>query len=304
MFQSRLALAVLILTGVSIFAVQAAETGPVSAPAEAQWFSLGSLKLASLHDAAYIIPNDGKILGVDAGPASVAKVLAKAGAPTQTITLSVNALLVKIPGHVVLIDTGLGPQAHGGLMESLVKAGVSADEVTDVLITHTHEDHVGGLVTAEGKLAYPKAAVRMSAKEWAWMQSQPDAKAIVTAIAPQIQVFELGTQLLPGITPIAIKGHTPGHVGYEIASGKSQLLDIGDTAHSSIVSLADPDWIMSFDGDRVLGRTSRRATLARLAKTHELVFSPHFPFPGVGRVVASGTGFTWQPMSTAPNVAP
>jgi glyoxylase-like metal-dependent hydrolase (beta-lactamase superfamily II) len=304
MFQSRLALAVLILAGVSITAVQAEETGPVSVPAEAQWFSLGSLKLASLHDAAYIIPNDGKILGVDARPGAVAKVLAKAGAPTQRIALSVNALLVKIPGHIVLIDAGLGSQAHGGMMESLVKAGVSADEVTDILITHTHGDHVGGLVTAEGKLAYPKAVVRMSAKEWAWMQSQSDAKAIVTAITPQIQVFEPGTQLLPGITPIAIKGHTPGHVGYEIVSGQSRLLDIGDTAHSSIISLADPDWIMGFDGDRALGRASRRATLAQLAKTHELVFSPHFPFPGVGKVAANGSTFTWQPMSTATKVAP
>jgi hypothetical protein len=66
-------------------------------------------------------------------------------------------------------------------------------------------------------------------------------------------------------------------------------------AHSSVISLAKPDWTMGFDKDAALSNATRRATLARLAKDQELVFAPHFPFPGIGRVAADGDGFQWKP---------
>lgn len=288
-------LSLLVAAALSGASVAAVETGPVATTPEARWFTLGTLQLASLHDASFVAANDGKIIGQDVGPDAVAKVLAKAGAPGDSIALSVNALLVKLPGRVVLIDSGLGPMAKGVLAASLVSAGIAAGDVTDVLITHTHGDHIGGLATADGKPAFPNATVRMATKEWAWMQAAPGSAALVKIIAPQVKTFEPGAVLAPGIASVAIDGHTPGHVGYEVSSGTARLLDIGDTAHSSIVSLAEPDWAMGFDDDKAQGKLSRRATLTRLAASHELVFSPHFPFPGVGRVTASGKGFAWSP---------
>jgi hypothetical protein len=72
------------------------------------------------------------------------------------------------------------------------------------------------------------------------------------------------------------------------------MLDIGDLAHSSIVSLEKPEWAVQFDNDSTLAKTTRRATLTRLAKDQELVYAPHFPFPGVGHIVAAGNGFAWM----------
>ena len=270
---------------------QEAPKGPTGA---ATPFRLGTLELATLRDADFAVPNDGKTFGADVGPAEVAKVLTAGGAPTDKIHVSIDALLVRTAGHVVVLDTGLGNPAVSGLILSLKLAGVSPDQVTDVLITHTHGDHVGGVATADHKPAFPNAKIRMSAKEWAWMQSQPGAKTLAAIIAPQVQTFEPGQTVLPGITAVAIAGHTPGHVGYEVASGRAHLLDIGDTAHSSVISLARPDWVMGFDSDPVVGKASRRALLTRLAASHELIFSPHFPYPGVGRVVVAGDGFAWQ----------
>ena len=289
---ARLALAV--VAGALAALPLPAEAGPVPAQPAASAFPLGGLRLYALRDARNEVANDGRTFGVGAGPAAVSAVLSTAGRPTDTIDLAVDALLVVEPGHVILIDTGLGPKAHGVFLASLKAAGYSPADVTDVLITHSHGDHVGGLLGPDGALAFPKAFIRMSAKEWAWMQTEGRSD-MVRKIAPAIRTFEPGAPILPGVTPIALGGHTPGHVGYEILSDGARLFDIGDTAHSSVISLARPDWVNGYDNDAVEGKASRRATLDMLSKSHELVFAPHFPFPGIGRIEAAGTGYAWKP---------
>lgn len=258
-------------------------------------FPLGKLELTALHDKNNALPNDGKVMGVDVGEKAVAEVLSAAGAPTDNIKLSVDALLVKDGSKVILLDTGLGPNAQGQLISSLAKAGYKPEQITDVLITHVHGDHVGGLLTADGKPAFPQATVQISAPDWAWLQTLPKMKALAEAIQPQVKTFKPGDQVLPGITSVPLPGHTPGHVGYQIASGKQRLLDIGDSAHSSIVSLTKPEWAIAYDNDRQEGIANRKALLAKLAADRELIFAPHFPFPGVGHIVAKGDHYVFQP---------
>lgn len=263
------------------------------APA-ARPFHVGKLSVTALHDAQIIVANDGKTFGLGASPRRVAKVLSAAGVPADRITLSTSALLVRSGGRVILLDTGVGPKYHGHLLASLKLAGVSPGEVTDVLITHPHPDHVGGLLDAQGRLAFPAATIRMASAAWAWMKQQAPA-AMISAFAPRIQTFEPGEQIVPGIRSLSLPGHTPGHVGYEIISGHARLMDMGDVAHSSIVSLARPQWPIEFDVDHALAGATREKTLTTLARSGEWVFAPHFPFPGVGHVVAAGRGFAWNP---------
>lgn len=256
-------------------------------------FHVGALSLTSLHDTQIVVANDGKTFGLGVSTRAVANVLRAAGAPTDRITLSVNDLLVRSGRQLILIDTGLGPRYHGAVLASLKLAGASPGDVTDVLITHPHPDHIGGLLDAHGHLAFPNATIRMAGAAWAWMQKK--VPAVAATVAPRIRTFDPGATVAPGVVSVSLPGHTPGHVGYEIVSGHSRLLDMGDVAHSSIVSLARPQWNIGFDNDQALGRETRSQTLAALARSGEWVFSPHFPYPGVGHITAAGRGFAWKP---------
>jgi glyoxylase-like metal-dependent hydrolase (beta-lactamase superfamily II) len=280
----------ILLATAALIAIPALANAAATPQPEARAFKVGKLDLVALHDNQFTPANDGKVFGFDAGPAAVADVLKAAGAPTDVVTLSVDALLVKDGKHVVLIDSGVG----GALQGSLAMAKVDPASVTDILLTHSHGDHIGGVVK-DGRLAFPNATIRMSADEWAFLKGQTDQAATVSAIAGHVKTFTPGSVVAPGITSVSLKGHTPGHVGYEIVSGKDRLLDIGDVAHSSIVSLAKPQWLMGYDNDKSQGRETRVATLTRLSKSHETVFAPHFPFPGVGRIEAQGDHFVWKP---------
>ncbi|WP_375380224.1 MBL fold metallo-hydrolase [uncultured Sphingomonas sp.] len=273
----------------------AALAGPVPIAPAATRFPLGAFTLVPLRDMLNVVPNDGSVFGKDRTTAAVASVLTAAGASTRDVTLGVDALLVEEPGRTVLIDTGLGPKVGGALMQSLAQAGIAPAKITDILITHSHGDHVGGLVTAAGALAFPNATIRMSAPEWTFMQRNAAQTALVSAIAPKVVTFAPGSPVVPGIEAVALAGHTPGHSGYRITSRGAQLTDIGDTAHSSIVSLAEPRWTIGYDTDTIQGRATREKELESLAAGHQRIFAPHFPYPGIGTIVARGGGYAFIP---------
>ncbi len=286
--------AIVTLLGLVASAALAADGPQPSAPA-ARTVRIGGATVTVLRGGGWFATNDGTVFGLNASQAQVTALLKAAGASTDKVTLDVDVLLLRLPGHVALIDAGLGPRDHGVLIASLALAGVSPGEITDVLITHGHTDHVGGLLNAAGRPAFPRATVHMSTREWASLKADKWMTEVATAIAPQVRTFEPGRPVLPGITPRPLYGHTPGHVAYEIALPGGVLEDIGDTAHSVVISLARPDWTIDFDQDRAAGAMTRRTELARLAGAGEWVFAPHFPFPGIGRIVARGDGYAWIP---------
>lgn len=262
---------------------------------------IGTLEAYALADGHLVLPNDGTLLGVGHAPREIGDVLAAAKLPRDTIQLDIQCLLVKADGHVMLFDTGTGdanPKRRGQLPGSLARAGVRPDAVTDIFISHAHSDHVGGLITKTGMLVFPGATIHISKPEWAAFQAEAtndeDAERYVSAMTPKVSAFEPGAQVLPTVKAVATPGHTRGHSSYEITDGSEKLFYLGDLAHHVVISLQRPAWSISVDADQHAAETVREQTLTTLAADHTLVFAPHFPYPGVGHIVADGPAFRWQ----------
>jgi glyoxylase-like metal-dependent hydrolase (beta-lactamase superfamily II) len=282
---------------------------PPPATAEFRPFSIGNLNAIALKDGALYEPNDGKSFVLGQTPSEVAAALKSGGAPADHFEFSIQPLLVRGGDRVLLFDTGaggnFGPIA-GALLESMHAAGVDPASVTDVFISHAHGDHIGGLLTPAGALAFSNAAVHMSAPEWSWLSGMSaDAAqkvgishldALVRTIKPKVVPFKPDAQLIPGmVKAVAIEGHTPGHSGYLIGTDGNTLLYIGDTLHSFVVSVREPQWQISFDNDPASGAASRVAFLARVAASGQRLYAGHFPFPGVGKIVKQDSSYVWVP---------
>lgn len=260
------------------------QTPPAPAQKPAYRFKIGGLEAVALFDGTNPVANDNQTFGVGLTPTQVGDALAAAGQPTDPITLDIHPLLVRAGARVMLFDTGLGA-GKGQLMQSLAAAGVDPASITDVFISHAHPDHVGGL-TANGALAFPNAAIRLSQAEWASMRANPELKALVGAITPKVQTFAPGDEPAPGVKAQDTSGHTPGHVSYLIADGQNQLLYVGDVMHHWLLSPEHPEWRNGYDGDQSAGAERRVEQVERLASTGARLYAYHFPYPGLGRLQA------------------
>ncbi|HEX6636463.1 MAG TPA: MBL fold metallo-hydrolase [Steroidobacteraceae bacterium] len=262
-------------------------------------FKIGEFTAVALRDGEPEFPNDNQVFGVGQKPEDVAAVLSAAGLPTDKLRLTFAPLLVKTADRVLLFDGGAGGMmgpAGGKLPGSLTEAGIDPAKVTDIYISHSHGDHVGGLASPEGKLTFPNATIHLSAPEWQHLSGQKDLATLVAAMKPKVDAFAPGAELLPGlVTAVELKGHTPGHSGYRITAGQESLLYIGDAMHHSVISVQKPEWTIAFDGDNATGTATRIALVNELAASGQRFYAYHFPFPGVGKLEKRGEGAVFVP---------
>jgi glyoxylase-like metal-dependent hydrolase (beta-lactamase superfamily II) len=254
---------------------------------------------------------DGLLL--NAKPGEVERLLAEAFQKSP-IDASFNAFLFKVEQRVLLIDTGaganFGPTA-GKLRDSLVRAGVRAEEITDVFLTHVHPDHSGGLVV-DGKRTFPKATIHLDQKELSyWLDKDLASKAtgmqasfFATASASlspyieagQVKAFSGATEFMQGFRAAPAYGHTPGHVMYVLESKGEKLLFWGDLIHVAAVQFDDPSVAVAFDVDPVLAVEIRKSALAVAADGGYLVAQNHVAFPGIGHVGRDAESYRWVPI--------
>ena len=223
-------------------------------------------------------------LAINVTKADVDALLTAAGLATDVLQLSVQPLIVRTPDRVLLFDTGNGPS--GMLSASMATAGVEPAEVTDIFISHSHGDHVGGLVDADGALAFPNADIHISVNEWAAMQANAQLASLVKAISTRVVAFEPGADRVPGtVKAVDIQGHTPGHSGFLITSGEASLLYIDrrhDAPFGDFGAATRLDHRLRWRRSVGAGKPESRACLRRRLRSARLLGA--LPFPGSWQV--------------------
>lgn len=196
------------------------------------------------------------------------------GVPT-----SMSCILMRTGGHNILIDTGLGAP-FSQLQKELKAEGLRPGDIDMVLLTHLHNDHIGGMM-ADGKPVFTNATVyinRLETEAWLAMDSQKNAsqRAMLAAYNDRLRLFEGGDSIEGGIKSIAAYGHTPGHTMFQ----KDSLLIIGDLIHGAALQVRYPEYCAYYDMDQVKAAAVRRQTLDYARQNNLEVYGMHIPAPG------------------------
>lgn len=274
-------------------------------------FSIGAREGWVLHDGTFLMPATALARG--ASPVELATLLGGALRPDGQLELSVNVMLVHWGRELILIDAGCGT-AYGSdlgrLETSLRDAGFKPDDVTAVVFTHLHLDHIAGAVNLTTRtLRFPRARFFASRDETSfWQQPVPDLSgtaipseqrmAIVQGIqealsilGPRLELFTAGETLFKGFTAVPLPGHTPFHAGFLLQAGGESLLNSGDAMSDPRLHVPHPEWAPVGDAQPVVAGNTRRALAEHAAQEDIGIFGCHFPFPGLGRVTS---GLSWK----------
>ncbi len=216
--------------------------------------------------------------------------------PTTGVKASLNLAVLRHGSEVILPDTGTGQNT----VAALNGAGINPEEITRVVISHWHGDHVGGAST-DGVLNFVNASYHFPEVDWDFISSADNdgARASLAKLQPaeatgQLELYGAG-ELLPGLEAIAAPGHTPGHHAFLISSADDALMYTADTANHHVTALVHPEWAFGFDADPAQATETRRAVLERLASDGTRMLAYHFAFPGTGFISAVGEGYRFTP---------
>lgn len=230
--------------------------------------------------------------------------------PTDNMVLEQNCLIVNTGERVILFDSGMGfskafGPTTGRLQQSLKEARMFADQVDDVICTHGHIDHIGGLADAKGRRLFPKATIHISKADYDFWTDEKKlankdlamfikhARDNLLPYKDRIKFVENGKDVVPGVQAMSAPGHTVGHTVYVIKSGNKALAFTGDTTHHQILLTEKPRNEFSYDGDPKQAVESRMKVLDMIATDRIPLLAFHFPWPGYGYLGKQGDGFRY-----------
>jgi len=243
---------------------------------------------------------------------AIQKALDEAYIPKDDVRVPFNPLLVNTGGKLVLFDCGFGDNGspvQGALLANLAAAGVDPKSIDTIIISHFHGDHISGIRAKAGAANFPNAQIMVPAGEWSywndagelskapevWKGAFGGVKRVFDPIAKDVTRFEFGKELVPGITSVDARGHSPGHSAFVIASGNAKLMYIADVTNHPILFARNPEWRLWADMIPDQALTTRRKLLDMAAADRLPITGYHYPFPAVGYIAKLGNGYDFVP---------
>lgn len=283
----------------------------LSVPARA----LGRLPLG---DAELVTVSDGKLrlpIGFafpDAPKEALEELLLEHGMATDALTPDCNVSFLRRGESLAVFDAGSGPNfmpTAGKLLDNLAEADIDPAEVTDVVFTHAHPDHIWGVTDDFDDLAFPNARYLISRAEWDFWSS-PDSLSQVpedrqsfavgaqnrfAAIEDRVDFIKPGDEVLAGVEAVDTAGHTPGHLSFLVHGGSESVLVAGDALTNVVISFTHPEWPAGTDQDGDLAIKTRLRLLDRLASEKARFVGYHLPHPGFGTAERKGSAYRFVP---------
>ncbi len=268
----------------------------------------GDLTLDTLSDGNLVLPRN--FAFGDTVPEGADEILSRYGITGDTLTPDCNVTLLRTGDRTILFDVGSGQEfmpSAGKLMDAFDNLGVDIYDVTDVVFTHAHPDHLWGVRDDFGDLMFPDASYHMGRAEWDYW-TDPDtvstidegrvtfavgAKSRLELLADQINLFEDDQEILPGVLSRMTAGHTPGHMAFEVAMGSENIMIVGDSIVNHHVAFEKPAWAAGSDQDPELGAQTRLGLLDQLSASQMRLIGFHLPGGGLGRAERRGDGYVF-----------
>jgi glyoxylase-like metal-dependent hydrolase (beta-lactamase superfamily II) len=256
----------------------------------------------------------GEIFAPEANPEERAAVVQRLGGAHNLAHAQSNIPLIVSGEEIVLIDVGAGTRfqpSEGQLETNLGKVGVDTKDITTVILSHAHPDHIWGVTHDDGSLRFDNARYVIGRTEWEFWTG-PQANALpaemqpfvegarreLEAISGRVSLIDDGDEVIPGLHAIATPGHTPGHMSF-ILDGDRPLIVTVDAIANEFVAFERPDWSFGFDMDRQVARETRKLLLQRAADRDAKLLGFHWAYPGVGRIMKDGETYRFKPVSEA-----
>lgn len=272
-------------------------------------FQFGDFEITTLSDGRRAGEAPEKTYAVNQDPKDVAALLEENLLPTDRFVNSFTPVLINTGTELVLFDTGMGAGAReagqGKLISALEASGYKADDVSLVVLSHFHPDHIGGLME-DGKPAFANARYAAGQKEYDFWTDparlETPAKGVaqlvdknVKPLTEKITLIDDGKDVLSGIQAVGAYGHTPGHLAFRVESGGKSLMLISDTANHSVITLQRPDWHVSFDIDKEMAAETRKRMFDMIATDKLPFIGYHMPFPSLAYLQRDGEGYRYVP---------